>query len=189
MFSYRIWICWDLSRICLASIRKLGLKVANRFKMWKNSSNDESVELNMAISQINSQCTIFDKKITENGSEQKSWELTVCNRLSEKFPNYLLVQLFLENCVTKILTQCRIRLQWILVLVQVVVRLNWYRWHRWFEFCVARFLSTIPELDTEHTHNPRKTQKEVKSVNLTTLLSKVILFTFEIIHFQRPWTL
>ena len=87
MFSYRIWICWDLSRICLASIRKLGLKVANRFKMWKNSSNDESVELNMAISQINSQCTIFDKKITENGSEQKSWELTVWNKVNFSMPS------------------------------------------------------------------------------------------------------
>ena len=53
-------------------IGKLGLKVANIFKMWKNSSNDESIELNMAISLINSQCTIFDEKITENASEQNS---------------------------------------------------------------------------------------------------------------------
>ena len=49
MFTYRIWICWDLARISLASSRKLGLKVANRFNIWKNLLNDESLERNVAI--------------------------------------------------------------------------------------------------------------------------------------------
>ena len=44
--------------------------VANRFNMWKNLSNDESLELNIAISQINSQCMIFDKKMTVNENSE-----------------------------------------------------------------------------------------------------------------------
>ena len=73
MFNYRIWFCWDLSRICLASSRKLGLMVFNRINTWKNSSNDESLELNIAISRINSQCMIFDKKMTVNENSE-NWQ-------------------------------------------------------------------------------------------------------------------
>ena len=75
MFSNRIWVCWDLSRIFLASSRKLGLMVANRFNMgklvkwWKSRTEH---------------CN-FTNKFTmhdfwqESGSERKFWELTVCN--------------------------------------------------------------------------------------------------------------
>ena len=68
----RVWICWDLSRICPSSRTKLGL----RSWCWKNSLNDISLELNIVISQ--------KKKVDACFLTRKIGELTVCTLISAK---------------------------------------------------------------------------------------------------------
>ena len=72
---------WDLSRICQASRGKLSLKsekINNQKYVGKRLSNDKILEVNVAISQKNLCCMIFEKENDREWNELKTWELTVC---------------------------------------------------------------------------------------------------------------